>query len=113
LAPGDDVIWFAAWGGVRGDEIRTAAAARASVSRPSEGACAEARLLLLGESAGACAANSLSASGADVLHPQFHTSLHWQGFSKAATANAHQGYTRLKIQEQTLLAGVSWGDRGI
>ena len=70
--------------GLRGEEMRTAAAARASVSRPSDGACTEELLSPLGVS-GACAANSLLTSGADVLHPQFHTSSHWQGFSNEAT----------------------------
>jgi hypothetical protein len=71
--------------GVRGDKKR--AAARASVSRPSEGV--RALLSPLEEKAGVAEANLLllgASSTGDVLQPQFHTSSHWQGFRREATA---------------------------
>jgi hypothetical protein len=72
-------------------------------------------LLPLGDSAGVCAANSLLTCGAldaldaGVLHPQFHTSLHWQGFSKEATASKTRDRsesTRQKPEYGTYLSGV-------
>jgi len=49
----------------------------------------------------------------DVLHPQFHTSLHWQGFSKEATAGRERhvtdecfgGHEKIMI-DGTYLSGV-------
>jgi hypothetical protein len=62
------------------------AAARASVSRPSEvTVLGVAPFLPLEKGDGTGEANSLEDDVVDVLQQQFHTSPHWQGFSKDAT----------------------------
>jgi hypothetical protein len=79
----DDI--FSGDGGVRGGDEKSAAA-RASVSRlPAAVRVSEALLLPLGV---VVEAKSLlcGASAVEVLQPQFHTSSHWQGFRREATA---------------------------
>lgn len=64
------------------------AAARASVSRPSEAVVGVALFLPLEKGDGTGEANSLEDNVSDVagvLQQQFHTSPHWQGLSKAET----------------------------
>jgi hypothetical protein len=62
------------------------AAARASASRPSEvTVVGVASFLPLEKGDGPGEANSLEDDVVDVLQQQFHTSPHWQGFSKDAT----------------------------
>ena len=66
------------------------AAARASVSRPSEiWVVGEASFLPLEKGDSIGEANSLvdaESNAADDLQQQFHTSPHWQGFNREATA---------------------------
>jgi hypothetical protein len=72
-------------GDVRGDKNR--AAARASVSRPSEGV--RTPLSPLEEKAGVAEANLLllgASSTGEALQPQLYSSSHWQGFRREATA---------------------------
>ena len=99
------------------DDDEKMAAARASVSRPSEVTVVGVALFLpLEKGDGTGEANSPEDNASDVvgvLQQQFHTSPHWQGFSRDATVEKTGDIDEdpRRRMRHTLLAWVSCSNR--